>query len=177
VYRFFLVCLLFTVTDIAAVAAPVAAIGPTAFNVGSYPYPIWPAVTAATHFHVLQRFGIKPATATTAPGYDNFSHTLGNTYSYDLQACSSGCLAYAATNPVTITSTVPSVLSGVAAELSDTYLYGGPDLRTSAVATDDVSRVAPASQKAQLQFTQPTDGRGGTDYMYLHEHQIAQVKP
>lgn len=57
-----------------------------------------------------------------------------------------------------------------------TYLYDGHGRRMSVVGTDGVNQISLYSQSGQLLYTTPSTG-GGTKYIYLHNHQIAQVKP
>ncbi|WP_426212629.1 RHS repeat domain-containing protein [Massilia sp. TWP1-3-3] len=57
-----------------------------------------------------------------------------------------------------------------------TYLYDGLGRRMSIVGTDGVNRVSVYSQAGQLLYVTPTNG-AGTKYIYLHNHQIAEVKP
>ncbi len=57
-----------------------------------------------------------------------------------------------------------------------TYLYDGLGRRMSVVGTNGVNQVSVYSQSGQLLYTAPTGG-AGTKYIYLHSHQIAEVKP
>lgn len=57
-----------------------------------------------------------------------------------------------------------------------TYRYDGLGRRVSVVGTDGVNRVSFYSQGGRLLYTTPTTG-GGTKYIYLDTHQIAEVKP
>jgi hypothetical protein len=56
-----------------------------------------------------------------------------------------------------------------------TYVYDGHGRRTSTVGTDSVNRVSIYSQDGQLLYVKPTNGRG-IRYIYLHKHQIAEVR-
>jgi len=56
-----------------------------------------------------------------------------------------------------------------------TYVYDGLGRRASVVGTDGVNRVQVYSQAGQLLYTAPS-GAAGTKYIYLHNHQIAEVK-
>lgn len=56
-----------------------------------------------------------------------------------------------------------------------TYVYDGLGRRTSVVGTDGVNRVQVYSQGGQLLYVAPTGG-AGTKYIYLNNHQIAEVK-
>jgi YD repeat-containing protein len=57
-----------------------------------------------------------------------------------------------------------------------TYMYDGLGRRMSVVGTDGVNRLSLYSQDGQLLYVTPTGG-AGTKYIYLHKHQIAEVKP
>ena len=56
-----------------------------------------------------------------------------------------------------------------------TYVYDGLGRRVSVVGTDGVNRVQVYSQGGQLLYVAPTSGTA-TKYVYLHNHQIAEVK-
>jgi YD repeat-containing protein len=56
-----------------------------------------------------------------------------------------------------------------------TYVYDGLGRRVSVVGTDSVNRIQVYSQAGQLLYTAPS-GSPGTKYIYLHNHQIAEVK-
>jgi YD repeat-containing protein len=56
-----------------------------------------------------------------------------------------------------------------------TYVYDGLGRRVSVVGTDGVNRIQVYSQAGQLLYTAPSGG-SGTKYIYLHNHQIAEVK-
>jgi hypothetical protein len=56
-----------------------------------------------------------------------------------------------------------------------TYIYDGLGRRVSVVGTDGVNRIQVYSQAGQLLYVAPSGG-GGTKYIYLHNHQIAEVK-
>ena len=56
-----------------------------------------------------------------------------------------------------------------------TYRYDGLGRRFSVVGTDGVNRVHVYSQAGQLLYVAPT-GAAGTKYIYLNNHQIAEVK-
>jgi hypothetical protein len=47
--------------------------------------------------------------------------------------------------------------------------------RVSVVGTDGVNRIQVYSQAGQLLYVAPSGG-SGTKYIYLHNHQIAEVK-
>jgi YD repeat-containing protein len=56
-----------------------------------------------------------------------------------------------------------------------TYVYDGLGRRVSVVGTDGVNRIQVYSQAGQLLYVAPSGG-SGTKYIYLHNHQIAEVK-
>jgi YD repeat-containing protein len=56
-----------------------------------------------------------------------------------------------------------------------TYVYDGLGRRVSVVGTDGVNRIQVYSQGGQLLYVAPS-GSAGTKYIYLHNHQIAEVK-
>ncbi|MCS0588936.1 RHS repeat domain-containing protein [Massilia norwichensis] len=56
-----------------------------------------------------------------------------------------------------------------------TYVYDGLGRRVSVVGTDGVNRIQVYSQGGQLLYVAPTSGTA-TKYIYLHNHQIAEVK-
>jgi YD repeat-containing protein len=56
-----------------------------------------------------------------------------------------------------------------------TYVYDGLGRRVSVVGTDGVNRIQVYSQAGQLLYVAPS-GSAGTKYIYLHNHQIAEVK-
>jgi YD repeat-containing protein len=56
-----------------------------------------------------------------------------------------------------------------------TYVYDGLGRRVSVVGTDGVNRIQIYSQAGQLLYVAPS-GSSGTKYIYLHNHQIAEVK-
>jgi YD repeat-containing protein len=56
-----------------------------------------------------------------------------------------------------------------------TYVYDGLGRRVSVVGTDGVNRIQVYSQGGQLLYVAPS-GSSGTKYIYLHNHQIAEVK-
>jgi hypothetical protein len=56
-----------------------------------------------------------------------------------------------------------------------TYVYDGLGRRVSVVGTDGVNRIQVYSQAGQLLYVAPSGG-AGTKYIYLHNHQIAEVK-
>jgi YD repeat-containing protein len=56
-----------------------------------------------------------------------------------------------------------------------TYVYDGLGRRVSVVGTDGVNRIQVYSQAGQLLYVAPSGGTP-TKYVYLHSHQIAEVK-
>jgi len=56
-----------------------------------------------------------------------------------------------------------------------TYVYDGLGRRVSVVGTDGVNRIQVYSQGGQLLYVAPSSGTA-TKYIYLHNHQIAEVK-
>jgi YD repeat-containing protein len=62
-----------------------------------------------------------------------------------------------------------------AAQGRATYVYDGLGRRVSVVGTDGVNRIQVYSQAGQLLYVAPS-GSSGTKYIYLHNHQIAEVK-
>jgi hypothetical protein len=57
-----------------------------------------------------------------------------------------------------------------------TYAYDGSGRRVSVVGTDGVNRIQVYSLAGQILYTAPTGSAGGTKYIYLGRHQVAEVK-
>jgi YD repeat-containing protein len=116
---------------------------------------------ARTSTHNIDRTTNRLASITGGPANFNFA------YGYDAQGniTSRGAQTYQfdVANRMT------------AAPGRATYVYDGLGRRASVVGTDGVNRIQVYSQAGQLLYVAPSGG-GGTKYIYLHNHQIAEVK-